>query len=134
MITLLAALAASVQAQPETVVGRWRTEAQHGVVEIARCGPSICGKLIESDGLKTNPNLQDSKNKDVALRGRKLMNLEMLKGFTWKAGAWSGGTIYNAQDGGTYDATVTPVGADTLKLKGCIVWPLCKSQTWTRIR
>jgi uncharacterized protein (DUF2147 family) len=45
-----------------------------------------------------------------------------------------GGTIYNADDGGTYQATVTPEGRDVLKVKGCIVWPLCKSQTWKRLR
>ncbi len=134
MIYLLAALAAQPTIGADAVVGRWRTEAQHGVVEIARCGDSICGKLVDSDGLKADPSMLDGRNKNTALRGRKLMNLPMLQGFSWKPGAWSGGTIYNAQDGGTYNATVTPLDAGKLRLKGCIVWPLCKTQTWTRIR
>ncbi|MFT3967240.1 MAG: DUF2147 domain-containing protein [Sphingobium sp.] len=133
MLLFLIGAAAAAGADPNAVIGRWRTEARHGVVEIARCGPSICGKLIDSDGLKANPDLLDAKNKDAALRGRKLMGLQMLQGFSWKDGAWQGGTIYNGEDGGTYKATVTPVSANQLKLKGCIVWPLCKTQTWTRL-
>jgi uncharacterized protein (DUF2147 family) len=135
MITLLAALlAAQSTIGPDIGVGRWLTPEQHGVVEIARCGQSICGKLIESDGLKANPAMRDINNKNAGLRGRNLKDLQILQGFSWKAPAWSGGTIYNARDGGTYSATVTPGDSNTLRLKGCIIWPLCKSQTWTRVR
>ncbi len=41
---------------------------------------------------------------------------------------------YNGDDGGTYKATITPIDADHLKVRGCIVWPLCKTQTWMRVR
>lgn len=116
------------------VIGRWRTESRGGVVEIARCGSSICGRLIDSEGLRANPDLTDRNNKDATQRSRKLMGVTLLKGFTWGGGAWKGGSIYNAEDGGTYKATITPVDADQLKLKGCIVWPLCKTQTWRRLR
>ncbi len=116
------------------VIGRWRTESRGGVVEIARCGSSICGRLVDSEGLRANPDLTDRNNKDSAQRDRKLMGVTLLKGFTWSGGAWKGGTIYNAEDGGTYKATITPVDANQLKLKGCVVWPLCKTQTWRRLR
>ncbi|CAN5218517.1 DUF2147 domain-containing protein [soil metagenome] len=132
MIFLLAAAAGVIA--PESVLGRWQTPVRHGVVEIAKCGSSICGSLIESDGLRADPHLKDVNNKDASQRARALKGLTILKGFTWKPGAWNGGTIYNAEDGGTYNATLTPTTADVIKLKGCIVWPLCKTQTWTRIR
>jgi uncharacterized protein (DUF2147 family) len=134
MIFTLMAAASAAAASPDAAIGRWRTQTRNGIVEVERCGPSICGKLVGSDGLKANPNLLDAKNKDAALRTRKLMGVQLLGGFTRGTGDWTGGTIYNAEDGGTYKATVTPVGADQLKVKGCIVWPLCKSQTWTRVR
>jgi uncharacterized protein (DUF2147 family) len=133
MIYLLAALAAGTAAQPDLAVGRWQTESRHGVVEITRCGQSICGTLIDSDGLRANPHLQDSSNKDAALRARRLKGLQILQGFTRTSGAWTGGSIYNAEDGGTYSATVTVADANRLKLKGCIVRPLCKTQSWTRM-
>lgn len=124
----------ALAAGPEMVLGKWRTPSRNGVVEITKCGTSICGRLIDSQNLRTNPNLLDEKNKDTAKRGRKLKGLQLLGGFTGSAKQWDGGTIYNPEDGGTYKATITPAGADTLKLKGCIVWPLCKTQTWTRIK
>ena len=130
----LSMLAAAAAMSPDAAVGRWRTETRNGIVEVERCGASICGRLVSSDGLRTNPNMLDINNKDAALRGRRLMNLQLLGGFTRGDGAWTGGTIYNGEDGGTYRATVTPIDADHLKVKGCIIWPLCKSQTWTRFR
>ncbi|WP_205412176.1 DUF2147 domain-containing protein [Sphingomonas crusticola] len=131
--TMLAALA-SAAVSPDAALGRWRTETRNGIVQVERCGASICGTLVGSDGLRTNPNLLDANNKNAALRGRKLMGLQILSGFTRGDGQWTGGTIYNGDDGGTYKATVTPVDADHLKVRGCIMWPLCKTQTWTRIR
>lgn len=123
----------ALAAGADTVLGKWQTPARHGVVEIARCGESICGRLIESDGLRTDPNLRDVNNKDAAKRARHVKGLQMLGGFARDDGKWSGGWIYNPEDGGTYKATITPAGERTLKLKGCIVWPLCKTQTWTRL-
>lgn len=130
---LLFAMAAAAAVQPNAVIGRWRTESRGGVVEIARCGASLCGKLADSDGIRANPALTDSNNKDASLRGRRLKDMPMLQGFRWTGKAWDGGTIYNAEDGGTYKATITSVDATHLKLKGCIVWPLCKTQTWTKL-
>lgn len=127
-------LAAAAAVSPDAAIGRWKTETKNGIVEVAKCGASICGKLVSSDGIRANPDLTDSNNKDTALRGRKLMGLQILGGFTRENAAWTGGTIYNGDDGGTYKATVTPADADHLKVRGCIVWPLCKTQTWTRVR
>jgi uncharacterized protein (DUF2147 family) len=132
---LFAALGAAgaAMAQPESVQGRWLTETRHGVVDIAPCGESICGALVESDGIRANPDLRDAHNRNQALRGRQLRGLQILQGFTWRSGAWAGGTIYNAEDGGTYHATITLVDHDHLTLRGCIAWPLCRTQHWTRV-
>lgn len=133
MLLLILSAAAGAGMDANAVIGRWRTPVRHGVVEVARCGPSICGKLVDSDGLRANPDLRDANNKDAALKGRRLMGVQMLQGFVWKGGAWTGGSIYNAEDGGVYKATVTPVSSTELTLRGCIMWPLCKTQTWTKI-
>lgn len=121
-------------ANADSVLGTWRTPSKNGTVEIERCGGSICGKLMSSDNIRKNPELKDVNNKDASKRGRTLKGMPLLGGFKLDKDQWAGGTIYNPEDGGTYKATITPAGADTLKLKGCIVWPLCKTQTWTRIK
>lgn len=131
-MSLTLAILAAATATPDSVLGRWMTETRGGVVDITRCGPSICGTLVDSEHLRTNPDLRDMRNRTVALRARPLKGLRLLSGFTLKGGAWTGGTIYNADDGNTYKATVTPVDATHLKLTGCVVWPLCRTQIWTR--
>jgi len=134
MVIGLWAAAAAVAANPNVAIGRWVTQTKHGIVQVDRCGSSICGRILSSDGIRDNPNLLDVHNRNPQLRGRRLIGLQILGGFTASGTGWSGGTIYNAEDGGTYKATVTPVDANHLKVRGCIVWPLCKSQVWTRVR
>ena len=131
---ILMAAAAMAAGGADAVVGTWRTPGKNAIVEVSRCGASLCSKLLTSDGLKANPDMRDINNKDTAVRGRRLMGLQLMNGLKWDGQSWSGGTIYNAEDGGTYKATVSAIDADHLKLKGCIVWPLCKTQTWTRVR
>ena len=55
-------------------------------------------------------------------------------GFTGGPTKWTGGKVYNANDGGTYSGTITMISANELKLKGCIVAPLCKTEKWSRIK
>jgi len=46
----------------------------------------------------------------------------------------AGGSVFNPADGRTYRGTITMQGEDTLRLRGCVVAPLCRTQTWTRVR
>ncbi|MEG3175068.1 DUF2147 domain-containing protein [Sphingomonas sp. RB3P16] len=134
-LLLIAALLAGTPATEDTVIGRWKTETLNAIVEISRCGPSICGKIVTSDALRANPALKDSNNSSAALRTRPVQGMLMLSGFAAdKDGVWSNGQVYNAQDGKTYSGRITPLGANQLKLRGCVFFPLCKTQTWTRVR
>lgn len=135
MTLLLAALTLAGAPQPaDSVIGSWKTETRGGVVEIVRCGASICGRLVTSDKLRTDPNFRDEKNGNPALRNRPLRGLQILGGFTRQDAGWVGGKIYNAEDGKTYNAEITLAGANQLKLRGCVFKPFCKTQTWTRVR
>ncbi|UAK24509.1 DUF2147 domain-containing protein [Sphingomonas nostoxanthinifaciens] len=125
-------MAAAAAVAPESAIGRWMTETRHGVVEIARCGSSVCGRLVDSDGIRANPGLLDVNNRDPKLRSRPIKGVEILTGFTLRDGQWTGGSVYNGEDGATYQATLIPLDPDHLKVRGCIIWPLCKTQTWTR--
>ena len=48
-------------------------------------------------------------------------------------GKWSG-EIYNSQNGKMYDANISLADENTLDLEGCLVWPLCQTQKWTRVK
>ena len=69
-LLIATALLAGASATPETVIGRWKTETHNAIVEIARCGPSICGKILTSDALRANPSMKDANNSNTALRNR----------------------------------------------------------------
>ena len=137
-LTILAAaalaLSVSAPAFAQDVTGLWQTQTNGGQVEISRCGNSLCGKLITSDHIKASPAQKDVKNKDEAQRGRPLKNLQMLYDFSGGPTKWTGGKVYNPDDGGTYSGTVELLSDNELKLKGCIVAPLCKTQKWTRLK
>lgn len=134
---LIAAAAIGALATPAVaadVIGLWATPGNGGQVEIARCGNSLCGKLVTSNNIKANPGLKDTKNKDESQRTRTLKNLQMLYDFTGGPMKWTGGKVYNPEDGGTYSGTIEMLSDNELKLKGCIVAPLCKTQKWTRLK
>lgn len=114
--------------------GLWQTPTRGGQVEITKCGSALCGRLVTSEGLQADPALKDVHNQNTALRGRALKGLTILTGFTGGPGEWTGGSIYNADDGKTYSGSITLDGGDKLKLRGCVIAPLCKTQTWTRLR
>jgi len=134
LLLLGALLAAAPAPAADTAIGRWKTETKNGIVEIQRCGASICGRLLTSELLRQQPDLKDANNQNVAQRNRPLKGLLLISGFTADGDAWAGGQIYNPDDGKTYKAKVTPVDGNTLKVRGCVFVPLCKTQTWTRVR
>lgn len=130
---LVAALSVAGLAHAASPIdGRWQTPVKNGVIEIAPCGDALCGRVVTSDVIKADPGMKDVNNKDAALRDRPIKGLLTLKGFTGGPKEWKGGTAYNPDDGGTYKGSLTLVDANTLKVTGCIVFPLCKTQTWTR--
>ncbi len=130
----LLALVSTAPALAADVTGLWATPTRDGQVEITKCGSSVCGRLVSSAGIKADPGLKDANNSDPAQRGRLLKGLLILKGLTGGPTDWSGGEIYNAEDGKTYSASLSMSGDNILNVRGCIVVPLCKTQTWTRVR
>ncbi|HTI66370.1 MAG TPA: DUF2147 domain-containing protein [Caulobacteraceae bacterium] len=125
-------LASAAAASPAE--GLWRTPTRGGQVRIAECGAALCGRLVGSDAITADPTLADTRNKDAALRTRPLKDLPLLQGFAGGPAEWKGGTVYNPEDGGTYRGSIKLADPDTLRLTGCIVFPLCKTQTWKRVK
>ena len=93
----------------------------------------VVSELVQA-AFSADANARDEHNKDASQRNRTLRGLPMLSGFTGGPTEWRGGSVYNPADGGTYRGTITMTGDNSLRLRGCIVAPLCKTQTWTRIQ
>lgn len=126
----LASLGSTAVADP---IGVWRTPVG-GQVAVERCGAGLCGRLLSSPQIAANPNVLDSQNRETGLRDRKLKGLQILSGFSGGPDSWTGGQIYNPQDGKTYSGSIVLTTRDSLILRGCVVAPFCRSQTWARVR
>lgn len=115
----------------DAYAGTWVLDGGSAHLTLSDCGDGTpCGEISwlnpEGDGDPT-----DSQNPDPDMRGRSLLGVQMLWGFTEKKGRWIKGRIYNPQDGRTYGSKIELEDPDTLKVKGC-VGPICKTQLWPR--
>ena len=133
-ISLFASVAASAVLVSSSAhsdpVGTWLTEGGKSRVKIETCEAGLCGTIV---WLKKGDDLRDDNNDDESLRGRKLVGTEVISGFTEaRPGRWTGGKIYNPEDGQTYNSRMVERDENTLTVKGCVLF-ICKSQTWLRV-
>jgi uncharacterized protein (DUF2147 family) len=120
-------------AQDAPILGRWRTAAQGGVVEIHRCGAVLCGRLVDAAPLRRNPDQTDVRNPDPTLRTRPLRGLRVLDGFTGGPKTWTGGPLYDPDSGQRAGrGALTLLEGGRLSVRGCIAPLMCRTQTWTR--
>jgi uncharacterized protein (DUF2147 family) len=128
-----ALLPVAAAAQPASIAGRWITSDKAAVVEVGPCsggdGAAVCGRIVRV--LKVDPGkpTRDVNNPDPTLRGRPIVGLVFLTGFTASGDQWNG-RIYDPRNGRSYRSVVTRDGA-TLRVKGCL-GPFCRTQVWTR--
>src|SRR5437016_9798999 len=80
--------------------------------------------------------LFDQEKPDWTKKDRRLVGTPVLMGLSAvknEPGKWSG-EIYNSQNGKLYGATISLADENTLDLDGCLVWPLCQTQQWARVK
>ncbi len=125
---VVAALAGAAGAAP-SVTGVWKAQGDDGLIRIEACGAGICGRIASaSDPSATT----DSHNPNPALRDRAREGMVILKLKPVGPDRWGDGWIYNPDNGKSYRASIALAGDGRLRLRGCLVFPLCRTQTWTR--
>lgn len=107
----------------DSVLGIWQVESQTDdatQVTIYKCGEKYCGKI---SWLK-DPETLDTKNPDESKRSQKLLGMDFISNFVFKKDEWSGGKIYDARSGKTYDCKMWYKDAtqDVLNVKGYILF------------
>lgn len=125
---ILVATAASSQAAE--INGDWLVEEGLAQVRIVDCGPSKWGVIA----WEKRPGGIDKENPDASKKGRPTLGMPTLLNMKRKAGTeeWHG-SVYNSQDGKTYDSSIKLLSADKLEIKGCVLGFLCGGQTWTKV-
>ena len=115
----------------EPVTGTWLTDTKDGLIEIAPCGPRLCGRLVRSLVPIKGPGT-DVNNPDAKLRSRPIIGMPVLTGFVADGKLWRG-TAYDPKNGKSYKTTLQRTGPNSLKLTGCVAI-FCRSVNWTRAR
>lgn len=135
-LALAAAFSAAFVGTPvaaQSVTGNWLTEDNRAIVAIGRCGNAICGEIRRVLVATPEEDQRDVNNPDPALRNRPIEGARVLTGFRRDGEAYRGGEIYDPENGRTYGARLELVGANRLKVTGCVLGGIiCRSQYWTR--
>jgi uncharacterized protein (DUF2147 family) len=119
----------------DAVKGTWMNEQKDAKVEIYKSGNKYFGKIVwtkdmyEADGKTLR---KDAKNSNESLKNRTILNLDILTGFTYDDGEWTGGAIYDPKSGKTYSSKIKLKGGN-LEIKGYVGSPMFgKTTVWTK--
>jgi uncharacterized protein (DUF2147 family) len=114
--------------------GLWQTPVDgNGLVRIEPCGARVCGYIVDSPRLRAYPDQRDERNRDPALRNRRVAGLKVLDARLVEQGRLDDGWVYHPVEGNTYTGSAVLTDDGRLRLTGCVVWPLCRTQIWRRV-
>ena len=129
LITAVPAFAA------DPVQGDWVSPNGGARIRIGPCAAKpqeMCGVVVAIRD-PAAARARDVNNVDPALKGRPMLGMPVLYGFKRdKPGRWTGGKVYAAKKGTTFDGVLTHRPDGTLKVEACVLPMVCSVQTWTR--
>lgn len=144
-LTSVLPLQAFATSGADAITDRWETEDGKAHVEVSRRGEEYRGEIVwlgeplypadDPEGMGGQPRI-DRENPDPALRERPILGLKILDGLEYDGdGEWTGGTIYDPENGKTYKCKAhLSDGGRTLHLRGYIGFSLLGRTTeWTRV-
>jgi uncharacterized protein (DUF2147 family) len=127
---LLLAAPLPAAADPDAIVGQWRTEPTdkgYAHVEVTRHHDLYEGRVVwlsEPDfplgDVEAGRPKADRLNPDPRLRGQPILGMSLMTGFRYSKGTWKGGRIYDPETGKTYKCIIKLDDDGTLKLRGYI--------------
>lgn len=142
VLTLALILSASfsfAQSNPDAILGKWLTGSKKGHVEIYKQSGKYYGKIVwlkEPLNDAGKPKV-DENNPEESLQSKPLVGLVNLKDFEWDADdeEYTEGTIYDPENGSTYDCYMVLEDNDNLKVRGYIGFSLIgRTDMWTRVK
>ena len=117
------------------ILGEWNSENNESLIEIYQKNKKFYGKLIwlKEPNRNGKPKMDD-KNPDSKLKTRPLLDLVILKDFTFNGSdEWKDGKIYDPKSGKTYECYMKLDNKNKLKIRGYIgVSLIGRTSYWTR--
>ena len=121
----------------QVVIGNWKLEDGTAIVEVYSQGDVFYGKIIwlKNPTMKDGTPVVDVYNPNTKLRSRKIMGLNILSGLKKDGKEYSGGLIYDPNNGNTYYCSMKVEG-DTLKVRGSLDKRgfLGRTMDWFRVK
>ena len=98
--------------------GHWVTQGMGAVVRFEPCEAdhrNTCGRLVWAWSEDTRSHLK--------------IGQVMIRDLRWTGKRWENGRLINPENGRTYEGSISRVGRDIIRLKGCAGF-LCATQDW----
>jgi uncharacterized protein (DUF2147 family) len=118
--------------------GVWLTAEGDAQVRIAPCADQadqLCGTIVWlKDPLdERGQPVRDVHNPKPGLRSREILGLQLLHGLRRRGvGQWTGGRVYNSDNGKSYRARIQVSAQGALRIEGCLLL-FCSGETWKRV-
>jgi uncharacterized protein (DUF2147 family) len=130
---ILALLSGAAVAADPSPIGDWLVKDGYAHIRIDNCN----GKLWGIVAWEKAPGF-DNENPDPAKKGRPILGIPILMALSpTQPNTWEG-EIYNSNNGKMYEASISLVDENTLKLQGCLSKALgsllCGGENWTRVK
>ncbi len=124
--------------EADAIVGVWEPGHGKAKVKIDKIDDKYYGKIVwlkEPNDPDTGEAKVDKNNPDESMQNVPLRGYRILKDFQYKGkGEWSEGTIYDPENGNTYDCVITMKDDNTLDIRGYVgVKTFGRSDTWRRL-
>jgi uncharacterized protein (DUF2147 family) len=108
-------------------LGRWLTASGNVVIEIAPCGPALCGAIVE---VRANRSMEGGGE----IRARPSLGMKIITDLVPIGDNEWQGHIYNRENGKTYDCVVSQLSPTALKVRPYIFVSLIgQTQIWKRV-
>jgi uncharacterized protein (DUF2147 family) len=141
LLILFALIGTSVIAQDDAdaLVGVWEPSHGKARVKIDKIGNKYFGRIVwlkEPDDPDTGEPKLDKNNPDASMRSVPLKGYRILKDFTYSGkGEWTNGTIYDPENGSTYNCVIKLKDDNTIDIRGYVgVKALGRTDVWKRLK
>ncbi len=123
--------------EADKIVGVWEVGSGKARVKITKYGDKFGGKLVwlKEPNYPDGTKKVDKNNPDEAKRTVPLLGYTNLLGFSYKGKSeYEGGTIYDPENGNTYNCVISLENDNTIKVRGYIgVQLFGRTDTWKRV-
>lgn len=136
---LLASTSLFAQDEGDKLTGVWEPSNGKARVKIDKIGNKYFGRIVwlrEPNDPETGEPKTDKNNPDATLQDAPLRGYRLLKDFVYDGdNEWSGGTIYDPENGSTYDCVITMKDDNTLDIRGYIgISAFGRTDVWKRLQ